>query len=158
MEAAVLCQKVLEPARATGQSESSCHRMDFKGRLLSMETVVQDTLFELPAPVEAATPKTAAGRAAAWAKAGEAVGGLLPQHLLPEILGLSKQRVTQLIQDDRFECVMLFGYRFITGDSLGKFVELERKSGHKLNPASGLKLAKISMEMGRFVAGTNGQK
>ena len=59
----------------------------------------------------------------------EEKGGLIPQAILPELLGLSKQRVSQLVRSHRFEVHQIAKVRFVTGDSLGAYVAAEKKAG-----------------------------
>lgn len=63
----------------------------------------------------------------------EEKGGLIPQAMLGEVLGVSKQRVSQLLTDHRFEVHQLGNMRFITGDSLATYFAEEKKvgRGHK---------------------------
>lgn len=56
-------------------------------------------------------------------------GGLIPLAMLPDLLGLSKQRVYQLAADHRFEVHQLGSMKFITGDSLAAYNADEKKAG-----------------------------
>lgn len=118
-----------------------------------MDTAIQDTLFPMPEAAAMPEPKTVAERVRLWAEAGEGRGGLLPQSMLADVLGVTRQRVFQFVQEGRFETVMLFGQRFITGDSLGEFISQERKSGHHFKQPSTLKLVAASYRMGKTVTG-----
>lgn len=44
--------------------------------------------------------------------------GLVPQSALPEVLGISRQRVHQLIQSGQFELRRIFDVPFVTGRSI----------------------------------------
>ena len=55
-------------------------------------------------------------------------GGLVPQSALPEVLGISRQRVHQLIQSGQFEQRKVFGVPFITGRSLDAWEKDEDKA------------------------------
>ena len=68
------------------------------------------------------------GRAQALSKLSEQRGGLVPQSALHDVLGLSRQRVHQLVQTGQFEVVKLEGVRFITGRSLDAWEQDEEKN------------------------------
>jgi hypothetical protein len=57
----------------------------------------------------------------------------VPQIVAAKLLGVSKQRVNQIVQDGRLETVDVCGERFILEDSLVAFCKLERKSGRPIN-------------------------
>ena len=57
----------------------------------------------------------------------ESHGGLVPQSALPEVLGISRQRVHQLIQSGQFEKREVFGVPFVTGRSLDAWEKDEDK-------------------------------
>ena len=59
----------------------------------------------------------------------EEKGGLIPQAILPELLSLSKQRVSQLIASKRFEVHQIGKLKFITGNSLEAYAIEEHKAG-----------------------------
>jgi hypothetical protein len=50
-------------------------------------------------------------------------GGLIPQNILPDALGLSTQRVSQLVTRQRFEVHQVGGHNFVTGDSFAEFLQ-----------------------------------
>lgn len=56
-------------------------------------------------------------------------GMIIPQHLAAELLGVSKQRVNELVDAGRFEVVMVGGVRYVTEDSVVRFAKEERKAG-----------------------------
>lgn len=57
-------------------------------------------------------------RAEELIRISEAHGGLVPQSALPAVLGISRQRVHQLIQSGQFEQCKVFGVGFVTGRSI----------------------------------------
>jgi len=56
-------------------------------------------------------------------------GGLIPQAMMADVLGVSTARVSQLISDHRFEVHQLGKMKFITGDSLAAYYADEKKHG-----------------------------
>lgn len=67
-------------------------------------------------------------RAQELMKASEACGGLVPQSALPDVLGISRQRVHQLIQSGQFEMRRIFDVPFITGRSIDAWEADEDKA------------------------------
>jgi hypothetical protein len=67
-------------------------------------------------------------RAEELIRISEAHGGLVPQSALPEVLGISRQRVHQLIQSGQFEQRKVFGVGFVTGRSIDAWEKDEEKS------------------------------
>lgn len=65
----------------------------------------------------------------AFQRIGQEKGGLIPQAMLPDFLGLSSQRVSQLIADHRFEVHQIGRMKFITGDSLAAYNADEKRHG-----------------------------
>lgn len=57
----------------------------------------------------------------------EEVGALVPQHLVAEVLGVSKQRVGQFVDEGRLENVEFCGVRYCTERSVLAFAKIERK-------------------------------
>lgn len=60
-------------------------------------------------------------------------GMFVPQSIVAKLLGVSRQRVHQIVQDGRLETVDVCGERFILEDSLVEFCKLERKAGRPFN-------------------------
>lgn len=56
-------------------------------------------------------------------------GGLIPQAMLSTALGLSHQRVSQLVNAGRFATHKIGTMTFITGESFEAFLVQERKAG-----------------------------
>ena len=59
----------------------------------------------------------------------EEKGPLIPQPCLLDVLGVSKARVYQLVNDGRFDVVELGDRRFVTAASVEAFTAMERPSG-----------------------------
>jgi hypothetical protein len=53
-------------------------------------------------------------------------GGLLPTNLLPELLGVSRARLSQFVKGGRIEVVKFDGLNFVSFDELQRFVENDR--------------------------------
>jgi hypothetical protein len=101
---------------------------------------VQDTLFPLPAPSAQEVPATPFERFRLFLNASEAQGGLIPRNVLPDVLGLSAARVTQLIAAGRFTTFTLFGQTFVTAQSFEAFLREERKTGRPVKQISTMKI------------------
>jgi len=56
-------------------------------------------------------------------------GPIVPQHLVSELLNLSKQRIAQILDDGRLEAVEVNGVRYVTVKSVEVFAQMERKTG-----------------------------
>lgn len=79
------------------------------------------------------------------------VGMILPQDLAAELLGVSKQRVCELIELGRLEALVLHGHRWITERSFVALAQSERKAGRPPKVPSTGQLAKFSWEQGKAV-------
>lgn len=105
--------------------------------------LAEDTLFPLPERKELKKELTTPiERFRHYMRVCDKSGGLIPQNVLPDVLGVSRVRVSQLIADGRFDVEILFGQRFVTADSLARFVQEERKAGRPVKVPGSLKLAK----------------
>lgn len=56
-------------------------------------------------------------------------GGLVPQQMVADSLGISHQRVSQFIESGRLIAVEVGGRRYVSGASLELFLTEERKAG-----------------------------
>jgi len=56
-------------------------------------------------------------------------GMIVPQHLVAELLGVTRQRVGHLADEGRFEVVLVNGVRYLTERSVVAFAQEERKNG-----------------------------
>lgn len=106
-----------------------------------------DTLFPMPeaVPIDG-RGLTAVDRWKLFLEQSEVQGGLIPQAIVPDILGLSRQRMYDLIGDGRLKVIQLFGLRFITGPSFEAFVVSERKSGRPVKNPGNLSLLKSAIK------------
>jgi hypothetical protein len=77
------------------------------------------------------------------------VGGILPQTFAAGILGLTRQRVWQLIESGDLETVTMRGKPYVTMRSLVDFGERERKSGRPLKEPTLREIAKAAVEIGK---------
>lgn len=109
-----------------------------------MDLVAQETLFPLPERNEVKEKLTTPiERFRHYMRVCDESGGLIPQNVLPDVLGVSRVRVSQLISGGRFDVAELFGQRFVTADSLARFVKEERKAGRPVKAPGSFKLAKV---------------
>lgn len=67
-------------------------------------------------------------RAACLIEDAKELDGLVPQSALPDVLGISRQRVHQLIQSGQFELRRIFDVPFITGRSIDAWEKDEDKA------------------------------
>lgn len=68
----------------------------------------------------------------------ESKGMVIPASLAAKVLGVSRQRVFQLIEDGRLENVEMNGHNFVTEASVIQFAKAERKTGR---PCKGIQTA-----------------
>lgn len=66
----------------------------------------------------------------------ERKGTIVPPIVAAELLGVSKQRVWQLMEDGRLERVMWRNQVFVTEKDLLAFAESERKTGRPCGPTN----------------------
>lgn len=67
-----------------------------------------------------------------FSKAAEGKGVLLPARLAAEIIGVSRQRVQELMELGRLEVLELSGERFVTEESVVAYAKSERKAGRSV--------------------------
>lgn len=60
-------------------------------------------------------------------------GMIVPQHLVADLFGFSRQRVNELVNLGRFETINIGGVRYITERSVIAFGREERKAGRPPN-------------------------
>lgn len=113
-----------------------------------------ETLFPMPEPTAERQFGTPMERYAHFKEMSEKHGGLLPQNVLSDMLGVGKARISQFVQEGRFETVMIFGRRFVTADSMANFIAEERKTGRPMKAPSMLESVKIGIKVGKEVMGT----
>lgn len=100
--------------------------------------------FELPLGLEARPKREKSRLAKVWdhfqelRRVVDEKGMLVPQYFVADLLGISRQRVHQLVNDGRFEVVELQGHRYLTETSVVSFAQDERKNGRPMNPPATL--------------------
>lgn len=79
-------------------------------------------------------------------------GALVPLPLVAELLGVSKQRVHDIIAQGHLEKISIHGHRYVPEDSLVAYVNTERRNGRppKL-PKSATELAKIAIRAAKEI-------
>ena len=95
-----------------------------------------ETLFELPEPTQ---PRNRVG-SNAWKldefmkmrELSKIEGGLTPVFFAKIALGLSKQRVYQLIEEGRLPCYEIMGKKMVSCNAIEAFLRLERPSGRRI--------------------------
>lgn len=93
-----------------------------------MTAAQSDTLFPMPEPVK--SPELSwEDRAIIFADMAKSRGGLLPSCAAQEVLGVSRQRVHQLIAAGQLESVKFHGILFVTGQSLRAVVNSQEPLG-----------------------------
>jgi hypothetical protein len=79
-------------------------------------------------------------------------GTLLPQHMVADMLNLSRSRVGQLVDDGRLEAVEIHGVRYVTADSVEACAKIERKiTGRPPKLVDNRELAKASLTAARDI-------
>lgn len=66
-------------------------------------------------------------------------GMVVPQHLVAELLGVTRQRVGELTDQGRFEVVVIGGIRYLTERSVVAFAKDERKAGRPPKVPEGIR-------------------
>jgi hypothetical protein len=73
-------------------------------------------------------------------------GALVPQHMVADLLDVSRQRICALVDEGRFDSVEVHGVRYITADSVEVFAKQERsKCGRPRKSLDNRKLWKASL-------------
>lgn len=76
-------------------------------------------------------------------------GAFVPTGVAAALLGVSKQRVSELIKLGRFEVVSIHGRNFVMEDSIVAFAESERAAGRPWpGPKSVKEAADIALKVG----------
>jgi hypothetical protein len=70
-------------------------------------------------------------------------GPYIPAGLVQELLGVSRQRVHQLIKDEKIKTVIVDGHHFVTEASLKAYLAESEERGHNLprNHRQAMKMA-----------------
>jgi hypothetical protein len=85
-------------------------------------------------------------------------GALLPPVYAADLLGISRQRVHQLVNDGRLESVELRGVRYVTEASLLAWAKSEHSSGDRLTVPGVRDFVKITLDNARRPASKNTSK
>lgn len=64
-----------------------------------------------------------------FAESCDEVGGAVPVMLAAKMLGISHQRVWELMKSGRLVQLSFEGHSFVSGDSMHRFAQSERKAG-----------------------------
>jgi hypothetical protein len=91
-----------------------------------METTMTELGLEVPIVEERARRRSRFRQA--W-DALNREGPFLPQHMLPYVLELSKQRVSELIGEGRIPTFEIDGKKYVPIEGLEAFLSEERKNG-----------------------------
>lgn len=75
------------------------------------------------------TQEATEGPIALYLRLSAESGGLIPVAMLPAALGVSQQRVSQLVNSSRFEVHKIGTLKFITGNSLEAYYREEKQTG-----------------------------
>lgn len=77
-------------------------------------------------------------------------GVIIPQNYAADLLGVSRQRVHQLVNDGRLEAVEVRGIRFVTEASVMEWAKAERDKGGRPATVPGIRetfrLARVSAQ------------
>jgi len=85
-------------------------------------------------------------------------GGLLPQSAVATVLGVSRQRVHQLVEEGTFSHWTFYGMKWLSQKEVVSFAKLNRQQGENQYHPSTKQMWKESREMGRgFVKKRGGQ-
>ncbi len=76
-------------------------------------------------------------------------GGLVPQSAVGTILGVSRQRVHQLVQEGTFSHWTFYGMKWLSQKEVVSFAKLNRQEGENQYRPSTKQLWKESREMGK---------
>lgn len=79
----------------------------------------------------------------------ELKGGLVPQAVAGTVLGVSRQRIHQLISEGTFSVWQFYGMNWLSQDEVVSFAKLERAAGENQHKPSVKELWKVSRETGK---------
>jgi hypothetical protein len=77
--------------------------------------------------------------------------GLVPLAVAATILGLSRQRVHDLVKEGTLVPIEAYGKKWLSGDQLKSFVQLKREPGRPWKEPSLKELWKASFEEGKAI-------
>ena len=75
-------------------------------------------------------------------------GGLVPQSVVPTILGVSRQRVHQLVEEGTFSYWTFYGMKWMSQDEVISFAKLNRQAGENQYKPSRKQMWKDAREAG----------
>jgi hypothetical protein len=79
-------------------------------------------------------------------------GTVLPQHMVADLLDISRARVGQLVDDGRLEAVQIHGIRYVTADSVEACAKIERRiTGRPPRKLDNVALWKTSLSNARHI-------
>ena len=73
-------------------------------------------------------------------------GGLLPFATAAKLLGVSKQRVNELVAEGTFKPVEFAGKKWLSANQIEEFIKLKREPGRPWNKPSVKEMWKISRD------------
>jgi len=73
-------------------------------------------------------------------------GGLLPFATAAKLLGVSKQRVNELVTEGTFKPVEFAGKKWLSANQIEEFIKLKREPGRPWNKPSVKEMWKISRD------------
>jgi hypothetical protein len=76
-------------------------------------------------------------------------GGLVPLTMAATVLGMSKQRVHDLVKEGTLRAIEFGGKKWLSGKELESFVQLERKAGRPWKEPSKKEMWRASMDTAR---------
>ena len=86
-------------------------------------------------------------------------GGLVPMSVVATILGVSRQRVHQLVDEGTFKHWTFYGMKWLSPEEVVSFAKLNRPKGENQYSPSTKQMWKESREMGKeFVQKRRGQR
>lgn len=95
---------------------------------------IQYTLFEIPAN-EPKRVRTKWDELAEMVTVSGETGGLVLVHVGQELLGVSRQRIYDMIEFKRIRSWDFFGRKYVCIDDISEFVNSERKPGRPVSNA-----------------------
>lgn len=93
-----------------------------------------------------------------FAKLTKLHGGLVPMSAVATILGVSRQRVHQLVDEGTFKHWMFYGMKWLSQEEVVSFAKLNRHQGENQYTPSAKQLWKESREMGKEFVQKRGGK
>jgi hypothetical protein len=76
-------------------------------------------------------------------------GAMLPPQAVADLLGVSRQRILELVDNGRFKPFVFRGHKYIFEDEIVAFAESERKNGRPCGPKTIAEAAKVALKAGK---------